>query len=76
MLESKLSARDEAFGQLLHLYKPVVEMAEQRKVSCIVVAKYLRSQTDVKLVVETLEQAMRAARNGVPILHWIGKGPL
>jgi hypothetical protein len=75
--EIKLSWCKEAATQLSDLYIPVVERA--LKVPCrgLIVCKTLRRTTPKSHVVEGLERALaREDILSIPILHWLGKGPL
>lgn len=72
VLECKLSDREEAKSQLTDLYLPVVSYVYGREARGIVVTKVLKRQS--RFIVTSLNEAMEA--NGLPILHWLGRGPL
>lgn len=78
ILEVKLSLRLEAQAQIEELYQPVVELALARRAKGVLVTKYLKPETPMDRVVETLSAAQVAllAQGSMPILHWIGRGPL
>jgi len=74
VFECKLSDTPAAEAQLEDLYFPVLAKAYRKPVSGIIVAKFLRPQTDLSRVATCFDDALFTA--GIPILHWMGKGPL
>jgi len=77
VIECKLSAGWQGRCQLTELYIPVVEVAYMKKTYGIVLAKSLRKEQDLSLVCTSLKDAMVMAKEGkIPLLHWLGSGPL
>lgn len=72
ILEVKLSDTEEALGQLLQLYLPVVKLALGGPWRGLKIVKHLKPWS--RDVITTREQAI--AYPGVPTLHWPGKGRL
>lgn len=78
ILECKLSNVEEAESQLRNLYAPVVSVAHGgATIIGIIVTKHLKPGVDLRRVCTSLDDAMAKAQFGiVPILHWLGNGPL
>lgn len=78
VLECKYSATDEAWGQIEHLYRPVLERALGQEVLGVQVARnlYGKPQPGIQIC-HTLVEAISIARNARrPLLHWKGLGPV
>lgn len=75
ILECKLTNVEEALGQLRELYAPVVQAAYRLPVHGIVVVKSL-SRASGALIVATLKSACSQAIHTIPVLHYLGQGPL
>ncbi len=79
IVESKYTWVPEAHTQIALLYQPLLEcIYADAKIFGIVACKVLTQFGAAKRVVcSDMDQAMNFARGGeVPILHWIGTGPL
>lgn len=74
ILECKLTDTPEALTQLTELYYPVVSEALGMAVRGIVVVKNLTNLSDRARVCGSLAEAL--ARPGIPLLHWLGRGPI
>jgi hypothetical protein len=72
VLECKLSDREEAKSQLTDLYIPVISHVYARPARGIVVTKVLKRQSSG--IVTSLCEAFQS--NDIPVLHWLGRGPL
>ncbi len=77
VLECKLRNVEEAQGQIVQLYSPVLQRAYNKPVRAIIVARSLSALPSDVLVARTLLEALQMANAGeVPVLHWLGRGPL
>lgn len=77
VLECKLTETQVAYSQLTQLYQPVLQRAYGKPVLGIVVCKHLTPETELKRVVTSADAALARAQFGeIPILHWLGRGPL
>lgn len=84
VLECKLTDKKEAYKQILGLYKPILEKLYQARVFGLVVARNLTWQTEKSLITSSLSDAILLARRlgtprtrqQVPLLHWLGRGPI
>ena len=76
VFECKLTEVEEARGQLLGLYLPLLRIVYSRATLGIVVARHLSKESDTSRVCDSLEGALLRARVGIPTLHWLGKGHL
>lgn len=74
ILECKLTDTPVAESQLKDLYYPVVSEALGCAVRGIIVVKHLTPATERRRVVGSLAEALRSP--GIPILHWLGRGPI
>ena len=72
ILEAKLTDTDRAYGQLRGLYFPVLALALGVPVRGVVVARHLRSDSGRPF--GSIREALSAP--GIPLVHWIGTGPL
>ena len=76
VLECKLSNIEEAEIQLEKLYFPVLRVAYGRPTRGIVLVRHLNRQVDRRRITTTLQEALARPPESMPILHWLGKGPL
>lgn len=76
VLEAKLTRYEEACKQLLGLYLPVLSMVYKRPVRGAAVVKYLSPSTPESLIYGSLSEILASPVSPVPILHWIGRGPV
>ena len=77
VLECKLKNVEEAQGQLVQLYAPVLHCAYNRPVRAIIVARSLSALPPGAIVATDLLQALQLTKSGeMPVLHWLGRGPL
>jgi hypothetical protein len=76
VFEAKLTDCAQAKGQILDLYAPVLAKALGKPVQGIIVVRHLTQVSDLTEVRPSLALARIAARTSVPILHWLGRGPL
>ncbi len=76
VLECKLTDCDGARGQILDLYAPVLSKALGKPVQGIIVVRHLTRNTELELVHGSLALAKVACQTQIPILHWLGTGPL
>lgn len=78
ILETKYTWVAEAYSQIEHLYKPLVEHIWRKPAFGVVVAKVLTPDCKALPVYRSLDEAALAAcSEGKTVLwHWIGSGPL
>jgi len=80
ILECKYTWTPEAEDQLLDLYGPVVGMALGVPTAGMVICKNLTREVPPEAVFETFGEALGSAlywsRPPLPVLHWLGKGPI
>jgi hypothetical protein len=77
VIEAKLSDVEGGRRQIESLYIPVVRAVwPELKPLGIVAVRHLGRELDESRVVNTLEEAVRAAEEFVPTLHWIERTPL
>ncbi len=77
VLECKLKNVEQAEGQLVQLYLPLLRSCYARPVWGIVVARSLSALPRGSLVARNLLEALQMAKNDVvPVLHWLGRGPI
>jgi hypothetical protein len=77
VLECKLKNIEQARGQLIQLYVPVLRACYSRDVRAVVVSRSLSALPDDALVARNLLEAIQLTGNGVmPVLHWLGRGPV
>lgn len=76
VIESKLTDTLAAQAQIDQLYRPVLEMAFHKQVRGIVVVRHLTPTSDTGRVVDSLADAMQYMNGKMPILHWLGRGPI
>ena len=76
VVECKLTNIEEATEQLDELYFPVLRAAYRLPVCGIIVVKSLTRLPPVATVCSTLTGALNEAHRCVPVLHWIGQGPI
>jgi hypothetical protein len=76
ILEVKLTNILEAMEQLYGLYIPVVSKALGQTARGIIVARHLIQVGDMNRVVDSLAGAVEKTQEVIPILHYIGKGPI
>lgn len=78
ILESKYTWVRDAYSQIEHLYKPLVERIYSKPAFGIVVAKVLTPDCRSLPVFRSLDEAALAATSGgkTVLWHWLGVGPL
>jgi hypothetical protein len=77
VLECKLRNVEQAEGQLVQLYLPLLRACYARPVWGIIVARSLSALPAGSLVARNLLEALQMAKNDVvPVLHWLGRGPI
>lgn len=77
VIEIKLTYVPSAIPKLLQLYVPVVEKAYRLRVTPLLICKNLNSAAADHPRVETLSDALASPQaDGVPILHYLGSGPI
>lgn len=76
VLEVKLTDIEKASAQLTELYLPVVSMALGTPARGIIVTKYLTRTTPKNLIADCLKSAIAQTQKTIPILHYIGTGPI
>lgn len=76
IIEVKLTDIDQAERQLIELYIPVVSKALGETARGIIVTKYLTNIKDLSLIADSLEKAIEKTQRVIPVLHYIGKGPI
>lgn len=73
VFECKLSYTEAAEPQLTGLYLPLLRYLWQIPVRGVVVCKALTPRCPREIVTGDLAHAIGLAKNGVPVLHWLGK---
>ena len=77
VLECKLKNVEQAEGQLVQLYLPLLRAAYAKPVWGIIVARSLSALPKGSLVARNLLEALQMAKGDVvPVLHWLGRGPI
>lgn len=76
VLECKLTNIEQATEQLLDLYFPILRKTYCRPVRGIIVTRSVHRAPSLATIVSTFNEALVASRDRVPVLHWIGCGPL
>jgi len=77
VLECKLKNIEQAQAQLVQLYLPVLRTCYSRDVRAIIVSRSLSALPSGCLVARNLLEAIQLTGAGVvPVLHWLGRGPL
>lgn len=76
VVEVKLTDTPDAIGQLAGLYLPVVAKALAKPAYGIIIARNLTTQTDRGRLRPSLGAALRVAGSAIPIVQWLGRGPL
>lgn len=77
VLECKLRNVEQAEAQLVQLYLPVLRACYNQQVRAIVVTKSLSALPSGSLVARNLLEAIQMTKTGeMPVLHWLGRGPL
>jgi hypothetical protein len=76
VLECKLSNVEEATEQFLDLYFPILKKVYALPVYGIIVTKSVHRVPDLAHITSSLSEALRLAETRVPVLHWLGRGPL
>jgi Holliday junction resolvase len=71
VIECKLTYTEEAIEKLRYLYCPVVSLAMQVETRALVIVKHLTRRAP-----EPAWNIKEALQRGVPLLHWLGKGPI
>jgi hypothetical protein len=76
VIECKLTNVEEACEQLMDLYFPVLRKAYERPIYGIIATRSLHRTPDLARVTSSLSAALSLSYDRVPVLHWIGRGPL
>jgi hypothetical protein len=80
IVEVKYTWTPEAEDQIERLYKPVVSAALGLPVCGLVICKNLTREVPADTVFETFGEALGSAiwwsGGPLPVLHWLGKGPI
>jgi len=77
VLECKLRNVEQAQGQLVQLYLPVLRECYQKQARAIIVVRSLSGLVPGSLVARNLLEAIQMAKaDEMPVLHWLGRGPL
>ena len=76
IVEVKLTNIEKAQAQLTELYIPVVSKALESPARGIIVTKYVTRVTDATLIANTLTEAIARTQLVIPVLHYIGIGPI
>jgi hypothetical protein len=77
VLECKLKNIEQAQAQLVQLYLPILRVCYSRDVRAIIVSRSLSALPSGCLVARNLLEAIQLTGAGVvPVLHWLGRGPL
>ena len=77
VLECKLKNVEQAERQLVQLYLPILRKCYGLPVRAIIVARSLSALPNGALVARNLLEAIQMTGAGfVPVLHWLGRGPL
>jgi len=75
-LECKLTITPVAETKLRELYLPILRAVYTRPARGVVVARHLAPGFQGGPVVSTLAAALTCPHDVIPVLHWLGKGPL
>lgn len=76
LIECKLTNVEQATEQMLDLYLPVLHCAFKTRVRGIIVVRSVHRVPALATIVRTLNEAIELTKEKVPVLHWIGHGPL
>lgn len=77
VLECKLKNVEQAQAQIIQLYRPILEKCYSKQVRAIVVSRSLSALPFGSVVATTLLAAIQLTKEGkMPVLHWLGRGPL
>jgi hypothetical protein len=77
VLECKLRNVEQALGQLVQLYMPILRTCYSREVRAIIVTRSLSALPSGALVARNLLEAIQMSKcDEIPVLHWLGRGPL
>jgi hypothetical protein len=77
VLECKLKNVEQAQGQLVQLYLPVIRACYSKPTWAAIVVRSLSALPRGALVARNLLEALQMAKNDVvPVLHWLGRGPI
>lgn len=77
VLECKLKNVEQAEAQLLQLYLPILQKCYSLPVRAIIVTRSLSALPVRSLVARNLLEAIQMTSAGfMPVLHWLGRGPL
>jgi hypothetical protein len=77
VLECKLKAVEQAQGQLIQLYLPVIRACYEKPTWAAIVVRSLSALPAGSLVARNLLEALQMAKaDVVPVLHWLGRGPI
>jgi hypothetical protein len=76
VIECKLTNVEEACEQLLDLYFPVLRRVYSLPIYGIIVTRSLHRTPDLAKVTSSLSAALSLSYDRVPVLHWMGHGPI
>ena len=76
VIECKLTNVEQATEQLLDLYFPVLRAAYARPVRGIIAVRSVHRAPACAHIANNLRDALDVSEKRVPVLHWIGSGPL
>lgn len=76
VFECKLTHIERATEQLLDLYFPVLREAYKMSVRGIIVARSLHRCPALAFTTTSVDEAVAMSAGRVPVLHWLGHGPL
>lgn len=76
IFECKLTDTEKGRSQLSRLYFPVVAAAFKLPVRGVVVTRHLTRETEIALVTDDFDTAIRSPRDIIPTLHWRERTPI
>lgn len=76
VLEAKLTDTPAAQAQLDELYLPIVAKAYSTPAYGIIIVKNLLPETARGAICDNLSVAQAMSHSTIPILHWLGRGPM
>lgn len=76
VFECKLTNVEQATEQLLDLYFPILRAVYRVPVRGIIVTKSVHRCPQLATICSSLDTALKLSTSRVPVLHWIGQGPI
>lgn len=76
VFECKLTNVEQATEQLLDLYFPILRAVYRVPVRGIIVTKSVHRCPQLATICSSLDTALKLSISRVPVLHWIGQGPI